>query len=295
MNEMLRQILGNVGWFGKLLQLAIVAILFLVIGFFIWNVAGGDAENIQSQKILQLLSSIFFFLFPALFLGYFWYKNPISSFYLDALPTLKQAIWVVLLMVSIQPFINLLSQFNQQIHLPVALSDMERAFQLAENRAEELTKQLLEVDSVWGYLFNILLMAILPAVCEELMFRGAVQNIFSEKFSKIGAIWITAVIFSLIHFQMYGFFPRMLLGALFGYLLVWTKTLWLPILAHFVNNGMAVSVSYFANDNNQLNRLDELGKTDTLIFGIAGAVISIFILWKIYKSSKKSILIKTVE
>ncbi|VBB46918.1 Abortive infection protein [uncultured Paludibacter sp.] len=283
---MLKELFGNSSWLGKIIQLVLISLLFLMTGFFIWTIFGGNPNSIDSQKILQLITAVFFFILPVAFLGYFWYEKPIEAFYLNKMPAIQQITLVVLLMISVQPFINLLAYFNEQIHLPAALKGLEELFKEYETRAGELTKEFLNVKTGGGYLFNLFLMALLPAFGEELFFRGAMQNVFSEKFSKITAVWITAVIFSLIHFQMYGFIPRMLLGAMFGYILVWTRTLWLPILAHFVNNALAVSVTFFSGNDNQL---ENFGKADTYVYGVISGIISIFILWMIYKPSRTNI------
>lgn len=112
----------------------------------------------------------------------------------------------------------------------------------------------------------------MPAVGEELVFRGLIQNQAHYLFKNIHlAIWLTALFFSFFHLQFYGLIPRLLLGALFGYLYYWSGTLWIPILAHFVNNGLALIMAYFF----QLNIVDydlqsdqSMGLFPVLIFTI---------------------------
>ena len=163
---------------------------------------------------------------------------------------------------------------------------MEKFFLEMETGATELTKQMLNVDSFNGLMFNLLVMAVMPALGEEIFCRGALLNIFSENRNKYVAIWVVAIIFSLIHFQMYGFLPRMLLGALLGYLLVWSGSLWLPILVHFINNASIVLISYFGKENGTLDTLENLGKAETWGYGIASAVVSAVIILWIVRSGK---------
>ena len=105
-----------------------------------------------------------------------------------------------------------------------------------------MTKMELPID----LLVAMLVIAVLPAIGEELVFRGLIQNELYRGTKNIHvAIWVAAILFSAIHFQFFGFVPRLLLGALFGYLYYWSRNLWIPILAHFVNNGLSVLVMYF--------------------------------------------------
>jgi hypothetical protein len=104
------------------------------------------------------------------------------------------------------------------------------------------------MDNYKDLVLNLFVLAVIPALGEELLFRGLLQKMFNELFkNKHIAILVTAAIFSAIHMQFYGFIPRMLLGALFGYLLVWSGSIWVPVLAHFFNNAMVVIFSYLSS------------------------------------------------
>ena len=99
-----------------------------------------------------------------------------------------------------------------------------------------------------GLFINLLMIAIIPAIGEEFFFRGLLQRIFSNWVRNTHwGIIISAFLFSAIHMQFYGFFPRFLLGAMFGYLFVWSGSLWLPVLAHFINNSLAVIAYYLVS------------------------------------------------
>jgi hypothetical protein len=134
----------------------------------------------------------------------------------------------------------------------------------------------LNVDTIGGLIVNLLLMALLPALAEELTFRGILQRLIGKKQEDKGivphmAIWVTAIVFSAIHMQFYGFIPRMLMGALFGYVFVWTGSLWVPIVMHFVNNGMAVLVYYILSSKGvsiDTNYADTLGAGTTWWLGV---------------------------
>jgi hypothetical protein len=127
----------------------------------------------------------------------------------------------------------------------------------------------------------------LPAIGEELLFRGVLQKLIQKMTgSSHWAIWITATLFSALHLQFFGFLPRLLLGALFGYLLEWTGTLWLPILAHFINNASGVIVFFITGEGL------ESDKPDTPIFNnsvFLGALVCGVVVWLLlrYLYSKK--------
>jgi membrane protease YdiL (CAAX protease family) len=150
---------------------------------------------------------------------------------------------------------------------------------------------MLDVDSVGGLLVNIGLIAIVPAVGEELFFRGIIQQVLQTNLKSHAAVWITAIIFSTIHFQFFGFIPRVLMGAFLGYLLVWTKNMWVPIIAHFANNAVAVLFYYFKGEGNTFD-IENIGKSDTYLIGIV-SLIAVLLL--IYLFRKRQVASEAME
>lgn len=280
---MLKETFRNSGIFGKLLLLFVTYFFLSLLGLALIRVLFGNSAEISILKINQLILSVFMLLLPPVICGYFWYEKPLEAYSLHLLPSARQVILAILLIFSISPLINLLAYINEQMVLPAFLSELENQFREMEDSAAVLTRQMLNVNSTGGLLFNLLVIAMMPAFGEELFCRGALQNIFSENRNKYVAVWIVAIIFSLIHFQMYGFLPRMVLGAILGYLLVWSGSLWLPIIVHFVNNATIVLVSYFGAGNTAVETWENLGKAETWGFGMASAVVSVVILWMIYR------------
>jgi len=136
-----------------------------------------------------------------------------------------------------------------------------------------LTEQCLKADNFGILLINLGLMALLPAFAEELSFRGTLQQILGNKHL---AIWLTAIVFSAIHMQFYGFIPRMLMGAMFGYIFVWTGSLWVPIVMHFTNNSLAVIAYYLLDgiEENGKNYADTFGAGTTWYIGVISLVIT---------------------
>jgi membrane protease YdiL (CAAX protease family) len=152
----------------------------------------------------------------------------------------------IVIMLAASPALEYTTLLNKGMKLPSFLKEVEAWMLQQELKMEFLTKKFIVMNSFSALLVNLLMLAIIPAFGEELIFRGGFQPIFTRWFRNYHvAIWLTAIIFSSIHFQFYGFFPRMFLGALFGYLFVWSGSLWLPILGHFLNNALAVFTAFW--------------------------------------------------
>lgn len=117
---------------------------------------------------------------------------------------------------------------------------LEKMFKPTEELAERMTRMFLEPSSGVPAAVAFLSIAVIPAICEELVFRGVIMPLLAKSTRNIhAAIWITALLFSLIHVQFYGFLPRMIMGALLGYLVIWSGSTWSSVIAHFVNNSAA--------------------------------------------------------
>lgn len=260
-----------------LVWLGIMGVLTMV-AFGVWFFLP-NRDGLVGMKWLQLLQSVATFLLPALAGAYLWSNTPMQWLHLNKKPSWQEASAAVVIMLLAIPGINLLRAWNQQMVLPEWMSGIEQWMRMQEDAAAQLTEQFLRVDTVGGLLVNIGLMALLPAVGEELTFRGVVQGMFTR--NRHVAIWATAAIFSFVHLQFYGFLPRMLLGAMFGYMLWWTGSLWVPMLMHFVNNCAAVVVAYLAYNHLEEGRaemLDTIGTEDTILLGVFSICIVLIMM-----------------
>lgn len=189
--------------------------------------------------------------------------QPFKYLSLTTLPTLKQIVWVTIAMVVMTPALNLIVSWNESMHLPEFMSGIEEWMRANEDSAMEATKKILSINTFGSLIATVFLVGALTGVGEELTFRGIIQKLISEKWSNPHiAIWVTAILFSAIHLQFFGFFPRMLLGAFFGYLLIWSRSIWLPIYAHFLNNSIAVVAAYMLNINLTTDEYEKVGTVD---------------------------------
>ena len=152
---------------------------------------------------------------------------------------------VALITIAFMPINALFIDWNAHVDMPGFMSGFEQWAQAKEQQMAELSEMMTRVDSVWEFLLAIFIVALLPAIGEEFLFRGIIQRQLRYYTSNPHvAIWLSAIFFSAFHLQFYGFVPRMLLGALFGYLFYWSGNLQLAMLAHFVNNGFTLTLVY---------------------------------------------------
>ena len=200
--------------------------------------------DITQMKIGQGISSAMIFIAPPMILYAFTRHQPMRELgFRKPNSAWLLLIGVVLMFVSL-PLTNLLTSWNEKMNFGAAFESLEALLQQLEETAGDLTERMLQVDSFGGLLFNLLVIALIPAIGEELTFRGVLQQALTRRCNVHVAVFLSAFIFSFIHFQFYGFLPRMFLGLLLGYLFYYSGSLWTSILMHFVNNGAAVVVAY---------------------------------------------------
>jgi membrane protease YdiL (CAAX protease family) len=149
--------------------------------------------------------------------------------------------FVLVLMISFIVVDSVIIEWNSNLTFPSFLKGFEDWARSFETKAGEVTKFLTTFDSFGDFVIGMIVIAVLPGIGEELVFRGFLQPTLQRATNNIHvAIWFSAILFSAIHMQFFGFVPRMLLGALFGYLYYWSGNLVIPMLAHFINNGLSV-------------------------------------------------------
>jgi membrane protease YdiL (CAAX protease family) len=195
---------------------------------------------------LQGITAIGVFLVPGLIFSYYWnFNTPFATFGLQHRASFTTYAAVFALIVGGIPLIYTVYGWNQGIELPAAWTELENQLRASEAQAEKTIGLLMQRTDITALLINIGILVLLPAVGEEIIFRGILQrSFFQASRNPHIAIWVTAILFSAIHMQWFGFLPRMLLGACFGYLVFWTGSLLPAIFGHFVNNGMAVLGEY---------------------------------------------------
>ena len=240
------------------------------------------------MKIGQGLSSILMFVVPPIVYYCITRKErPMQElgFRQPAPPKWLLLVGVALMFVSVY-FTAALTKWNEDMSLGQAFAKIEEYLKTLEETAKLATEKMLKADSFGGMFFNLLIVALIPAVGEELTFRGVVQQSLTRKMNPHVAIFLSAAIFSFIHFQFYGFLPRMFLGLLLGYMFYITNSLWTSIAMHFANNGTVVVLYYLANKG-IIEDAEHFGETDNVWLIVASAVLTVgIVVWSWRKSER---------
>lgn len=275
-----------------LVWLGIMAVLTLL-AMGVWMIACGGSQSTESLKWLQFLQTMGTFLLPPILCAWLWDENhkPFNWLNLNKGADLQSFVLAIGIMICAIPAINLLADLNNRIELPESLDFIEQKLKAYEASAAALTERFLKADNIGVLILNIALMALLPALAEELSFRGTLQQIISGDELRVTgytvhlAIWITAIVFSAIHMQFYGFIPRMLMGAAFGYVFVWSGSLWIPVVMHFTNNGIAVLAYYIFGTENSY--ADTIGAGVTWWLGVISLILTSLGLLIFYRRTRK--------
>ncbi len=199
-------------------------------------------EHRITVLVMQGLSSFGGFIIAPLIFYYVMVKgNFLHDFFRFPSDTIRILIITLFMVFSFMIVNTVFIEWNANVKLPAFLSGFEKWASELEESMADLTKFLTEFESTGYFVLAVLIVAVVPGIGEELIFRGFLQNIFRKMLKNDHlAIWLAAFVFSAIHFQFYGFVPRMVLGALFGYLYLWTGNLLVPVFAHFLNNGISL-------------------------------------------------------
>ena len=232
--------------------------------------------DIQSLKIGQGVGSVMMFVLPPIILYAFTRKNPMRELgFRKPLSAWFLLVGVVLMFVSL-PVTNWLTDWNEKMQFGSFLEKLETLLKEMEDAAGDLTERMLQVDTLPGLLFNLLIIALIPAIGEELTFRGVLQQALVKRFKNPhGAILVSAAVFSFIHFQFYGFLPRMFLGLILGYLFYYSESLWTSILMHFINNGTAVVIAYLEYKGLTEIAMEDFGSTSDVWLILASFVFTV--------------------
>lgn len=269
-------------------------LLFLVI-LLISGLIGVAASAIfifagdTGMKIGQGISSIFMFVVPPIV--YYFITRKEHQMQDLGIRKLSPPWWLILigaaLMIVSIPITTTLTTWNESMNLGGAFAQFEEYMKAMEETAQATTEKMLNVTTFGGMLFNLVIIALIPAIGEELTFRGVLQQSLTRKMNPHLAIILSAAIFSFIHFQFYGFLPRMFLGMLMGYMFYITNSLWTSMLMHFVNNGATV-VLYYLNNIGVIEDAEHFGETQNIWVITASAAITIgLIVWSWIKAQPK--------
>ncbi|MFH0893020.1 MAG: CPBP family intramembrane glutamic endopeptidase [Bacteroidota bacterium] len=250
----------------------------------------GNTLGIAAFRLMQGINSIGLFLFPPLLLARFIDPKPLASLGLKGKIQGRTVLLGMLLVVVAIPFINWMAEINSEIQLPAFLSSVEEWMRSRESTATIITETFMNVTSISALMANLVVVAVIPGIGEELFFRGVLQPFFAgDKNRNHFAIWFTAFIFAALHMQFFSFFPRFFLGVFLGYLYLHTQRLWVPILVHFFNNAFAVILSFISFNYFSPGQLDKAGcRTSEWALVATSAALTGMIVYLIFWRKKKA-------
>ena len=248
-----------------------------------------NSESINALKYFQIINQIGIFILPAIFYSYLDKRNVISTLKLNIKPKIITLIFASILIFISIPFVDWMISVNQSMKFPEFLGNLENWFRESEDQATALTELFLKVNTIGGLLFNIFMIGIMAAISEEFLFRGVLLKLFAEWTKNIHlAVIFSAILFSAFHLQFYGFLPRFMLGVLLGYLFVWSKSIWVPIFIHFLNNAIAIIVSFLFNKGAISFGIESVKSYDNSVFWGSILLIIIFITLIFLNEKKKT-------
>ncbi|MFC2102817.1 type II CAAX prenyl endopeptidase Rce1 family protein [Bacteroidota bacterium] len=272
------------------------ALLGLIGGFFLYQFVGGlltiiifgfDIEHapVDSLRLMTTAGQILFMLLPALLFAR-WVYGDVSDIILVKLPKWRELVLFSVGIVILTPLLQ--SYLYVQNYLIEYFADswsfihsIKNIFDSLNQLVEKTYSNLLQADSLPEMIFVVIIVAAIPALCEEVMFRGYIQRSFEFKLKPFNAALITAVFFGLFHFNPYGLLPLIVLGLYFGFASYMSKSLVIPIFLHFLNNFIAVTLFFIIGEEEIINSesLDTAGlEANIFLFFLLTIIFAIIVL-----------------
>ena len=251
-----------------------------------------NPETIGLLKFFQIINQLGMFIIPVIVFTLLANRKFWKYLYLDSVPHLPLLISGGLLMITSIPLVGFLAEINQGLNLPESWSAIEKWMIKSEDDANELMKVFLSTSSIGSYLLNMFMIALMAAVGEELLFRGALFRIFQDWSKNVHvSVFLTALFFSAFHLQFFGFLPRFMLGIFLGYMLVWSRNLWIPIFVHSIYNGFAVTAMFLASKGAVETDYDSFGQAvpDSFVWvsvALTGLFVYIYYYYSVRKKAK---------
>ncbi len=228
-------------------QRIVLLVLLMTVGLFLTSalqmLLGRLTDNgLAVTRITIVAQELLAFVLPALLTALLITRLPADFLCLRSLPSARMTLLGLATLVVSIPAIDGLNSLCAMLPWPQPVLDLEAA-------ALAATLEVVGPHTGANLALALMIMAVLTGLSEELFFRGAMQGLFRSGAGVHVAVWVTAAIFAAMHGQAVGLLPRMLLGAFFGYTVVWTGSLWLAVGCHVVNNALAVMTIWAGIDS----------------------------------------------
>lgn len=272
-----------VGFGQRLFLFACVTVICFLIGAVAVSfiISKGSTPAMRVSAIVQ---DMMLFIVPALATACLITRQPARFLMVETVPSFILVILAIGGLYAAVPLMNMTVTWNESISLPPSLKDLEDAMRQSEDAARASIALLIgDRHSIGSLIMAILIVGVMAGFSEEIFFRGTMQRLLTTgPINAHVAIWITAFMFSAIHMQFYGFVPRLLLGAYFGYLAWWTRSLWIPVIVHVINNTTVIIGEFMSSG--EKSRFDTIGATSSDYIWVAvSAIMTVLLIVALYK------------
>lgn len=275
----------SVGPLQRWLLLLFAVILGYIIAAVVSMVVIGRGATGARVCIVTVIQDIFVFIMPALITAMFICRRPAEFLSVYRRPSITAALLVVAAILASIPFMNAVIEWNANVSFPESIAESMRSM---ENSASELINAMVNGQSVVSLIVLILVVGCFAGFAEELFFRGTVQRLLiTGNVNPHLAVWLTAIVFSAFHLQFYGFVPRLLLGAMFGYFAWWFGSIWPSVIAHIFNNCLAAFFMWLKDRDSasDMLSLENVGHDNLLMAGVSLCLL-IGIMWVVRSYSR---------
>lgn len=265
----------NVGRSQRLILFFCVAFICLLAASVLVFIIGNDTT--PKVRIAAVLQDVIAFAFPAVAVAAVITRRPADLLMIHK-PKMPAAMYVVFALVASIPAMNALVEWNASLPLP------ENAL-LQAAKQKELIERMFGTSGVGSLIVALLIIGIMAPLTEELLFRGCLQRILASVAGRNVAVWLAATIFSLMHFDLTGFVPRLVLGVIFGYGMLITRSLWTAVACHTLNNCLAVVAMWLEMRGNQMGEEMQTMGSANIVLILLSCVSFGFLMWLAYKSA----------
>ncbi len=253
------------------------------------NDYASDLAVLNTMKLLQVTITIGAMMIPAWTFPKALQQSPAAFLQVNSTFKPIYILWTLGIIFLSVPFVSWLVEWNGAIQFPEKWQYLEQQLKASEDAAEALSKAFTTATTPAQFVVTLFIVAVFPAIAEEFLFRGALIPFFRMCFRNNVhvSVMLSAIIFSAFHGQFYGFFPRMVLGMLIGYLFVYSKSIWPGVLAHFINNAIAISIPYFEVEQSEWQLFnDQYHFPDYAV--VLSLSLSIYLVFIMYRTNQKN-------
>lgn len=244
-------------------------------------------ENVNLSRMLQFITTFFFMTLPALIFARIINRRPFQYIGFNNAVSGKQVFIIIVIVIIGLILGGALSELNAMI--PISKS-LETYFKSLEGEYDKEVFAIANMKTVHDYIISLIIIALLPAMFEEMLFRGSLQPIMIKLAGNaVAGILITSILFSALHGSYYGFLPRMALGLILGYIFYFSKNLWLSITFHFFNNALGITQMYALSRKGSLTINAMNDDTLPLYYGLI-ALLALYIAFKMFKKESEVVI-----